>query len=205
MDNISESNDNSNVTSGMPDPVAYGKDPDSLKLKGLYKNIEDNKLIKSIKAIEQQLLDAENKPSVSEDIEEVAEELGDAKPSLHKTGSGNGIGKKNLLMKLLKDFEELLTVPYGAIGYLVMSDSESIRHLYGVDASTDFYAMVDDTRIRISSERLGKMIIAGGGKMFLGEGGEILDDPAETSSNEKLADDAINGIIRSIRDMLSDA
>jgi hypothetical protein len=184
------------------EPSAYGISPDSNKLKALYKNIEDDKLIKAIKTLEQKILDIENVPSVDQDIERIAEQLGDGDKKERRSGD---TGRGGILKMLLQDFVELLKVPYGSIGYLIMSDGESIKHLYGVDTNSDFYAMVDGTRLRISSWRLERMNVAGGGKRFLGEEGAMLDNPAETPGNERLADDAINEIIDSIRDMLSSA
>ncbi len=127
----------------------------------------------------------------------------DAKSTAHD--AGRGFGREDILRELLQYFAELLKVSYGPIGYLTMSDGESTRHLYNVDTDIDYYAMVDGARIRISSKRLEGMVFAAGGKRLpLIEEGEMIDDPAETPSNKKFADEAIKEIMDSIGDMLRD-
>ena len=116
--------------------------------------------------------------------------------------------EKGILNELLNDFKELLKTPYGPLGYLVMSEPEQIIKLYGVDTDKGFFAMVEGSRIRITSPKderffnLEKMIIAGGGKRWFGEAGAVLNDPAETQSNKKLSDTAICEIIESIKKKL---
>ena len=190
----------------LPKPAGYAIDPSTGGRDSLYRNIEDNAFIKKIKALEERLLELEDVPSVEEDIEQEAEELGDVKSEASSTGQApGGSEEREILEELLEDFGQLLKVPYGPIGYLVKSDSESIRHLYGIDTDADYYSMVDGTRIRISSSRLEHMVKAGGGKRLPwgGEEGAMLDDPAETPANESLAEDAVNSIIASIQDKLS--
>ena len=185
----------------IPSPAAQVVNPSSQKIENLYRNIEDEPLIKRIKALEERLMTLTGKYSVDEDIEKVAEQLGDRR--IEADTEGAGMGRATILKLLLGDFNELLKIPYGALGYLVSSDSESIVKLYGVDTDMEFYAMVEGSKIRISSRRLERAVF--GNKRFIGEAGLTLHNPAETTNNERLADEAISEIIASIKRKLSSA
>ena len=161
-------------------PVAQVVNPSSKKIENIYRNIEDEPLINKIKNLEVELLKLH--PNTDDDYSD---------------------GAKAILKQLFPDFEKLMKVKYGPLGYLVKSDSETIIHLYGVDTDEDYYEMVDGSRIRISSEQLEKMVVAGGGKRFIGEEGLIANDPAETPRNAKLTADAVRMIMDSIKQILS--
>ncbi|MCW6160124.1 MAG: hypothetical protein LVQ95_03500 [Candidatus Micrarchaeales archaeon] len=161
-------------------PVKKVVNPSSKKIERIYRNIEDEPLINKIKALESKLLAAHPDSS-----------------NLDYTDAG-----KQMLSSLLSCFQRLIRVEYGPLGYLVKSDSESIIRLYGVDTDEDFYAMVEGSRIRISSPKLEQMVVAGGGRRFIGEYGLIANDPAETPANARLSDEAIEEIIESIKKRL---
>ena len=163
-------------------PVKKVVNPSSQKIEKIYRNIEDEPLIDKIKALESKLL------AVHPDSNDL--DYTDA--------------DKQMLSALLNYFQKLVRVKYGPLGYLVKSDSESIIRLYGVDTDEDFYAMVEGSRIRISSPKLEQMIAAGGGRRFIGEEGLIANDPAETPMNARLSDEAIEEIIGSIKRRLGE-
>jgi len=189
----------------MPKPAAEVVNPATQQIEKLYRNIEDEPLIKRIKALEQRLMSITGKYSIEEDVEEIAEELGDKKagPKLEGPDSKNADGDRmKILKELLDDFNQLLMIPYGALGYLVSSDSESIIKLYGVDTDREFYAIVGGSKIRVSQRRL-EEAVAASGRRFIGERGLLINNPAETTSSEKLSDEAINEIIAAIQKKLS--
>lgn len=161
-------------------PVKEVVNPSSGKVEKIYRNIEDEPLINKIKALENKLLAVHPDPN-----------------ELYYTDAD-----KKILKTLLDYFQKLMKVEYGPLGYLVKSDSESIIRLYNVDTDEDFYAMVEGSRIRISSQRLERMVAGGGGKRFLGEEALIANNPAETPMNARLSDEAIEEIIESIRKRL---
>lgn len=188
-------------------PIANIKNPSSGKLESIYKNIENEPLIKKIKSAEEELEVIMNIQSVELDIEEA--ENPNLKNISKLTKLQKDEMKKALLNELKDDFEKLLKIPYGPLGYLVMSESEQILKLYGVNTDDNFFDMVEGSKIRITSPKdkegfnVEKMIVASGGKRWLGEAGSILNDPAETKQNEQLSSDAIKKIIVSIESMLS--
>ena len=188
-------------------PVANIENPSSGKLESIYKNIENEPLIKEIKSNEEKLEVITNIQSVELDIKEEEDPTLEKLSKLSKEQKEDM--KKTLLNKLKNDFEKLLKIPYGSLGYLVMSESEQILKLYGVNTENNFFDMVEGSKIRITSPKdkkgfnIEKMIVASGGKRWLGETGTVLSDPAETKQNEQLSDDAIKKIIVSIDKMLS--
>ena len=182
--------------------------PSSGKIQNIYKNIENEPLINTIKTKEAKLEILEGEQSVELDIEEAEN------PDIENSTSGlnkeqKRASERDILNELLLDFKSLLKTPYGPLGYLVMSESEQIRKLYGVDTDQDFLCMVEGSKIRITSPKdkklfnVEKMVVAGGGKRWMGEAGSTIIDPAETQSNEKFADEAIQEIISSIENKLS--
>ena len=163
------------------------------------RNIEDEPLIKRIKALELKLLDAMgSRESVAEDIEEAQ-------------GNGRSKGQRReedraaeaaALRDLLEAFEELLKTKYGSLGYLVSSTSADIESLYGIDTDLEYYCLVDGSRIRVPNQRLDGMISAGGGRRWMGERSMIIDNPAETQANMRVTDHAVSQIIAAIRKKL---
>ncbi|MCL4374076.1 MAG: hypothetical protein M1360_04205 [Candidatus Marsarchaeota archaeon] len=189
-------------------PVAQVENPSSGKLENIYKNIENDPLINKIKTLEEKLEVLNGEQSVELDFEEA--ENPDIKDSIQKLNNEQKkTAKIEILNELLNDFNELLKIPYGSIGYLVRSDPEQIIKLYGVDTDRDFSAMIEGNKIRITSPQnkrffnVEKMVSAGGGKRWMGEGGVTISDPAETPSNEKSSDEALYEIIASIEKKLS--
>lgn len=190
---------------GTPEPDARIINPSSGKIESIYRNIVDEPLLGEIKGLEERLKELDNDYTVEKDVERVAEGLGDAQAGPDGVDTKySGYGREEALRGLLDCFNRLLKTPYGAIGYLVGTDSESIVKLYGVDTDMDFYAMVHGSRIRISSRRL-ERAVAVSGRRWIGERGLILHNPAETPLNERLAEDAINEIIAAIQSKLRSA
>ncbi len=145
----------------------------------IYRNVEDEPLIRKIKLLEKQL------PDDFADREET-------------TGQ-----EKKVLEDLLNDFKQLLQVKYGALGYLVSTTSEEIIHLYGVDTDRDFVFLEGGSSIRVPNEKLDPVIEAGGGRRWMGERGFVLYDPEETPANRKMTDEAVKEIIAAIKDRLN--
>lgn len=184
-------------------PAGAYTNPASNTIESVYRNIEDEPLIKKIKKLEERLGGLLGIPSVEQDIEEAAEELGD-KPKMAKPDKQEADAEEREIMgELLEGFNRLLKAPYGALGYLVMSDPEEVKKLYGVDTMMDFYSMVGGSVIRISSTRMEGAVMASGHR-FIGEEGMYLRNPSETPNNARLSDDAIKDIIAAINDRLDE-
>ena len=180
-------------------PAAQVTNPSSGKLENIYRNIDNEPLIKQIKELEVRYDELENVQSMERDEVEMEEQQGSTNADI----SINKENERQLLSSLLDKFTKLLKSPYGPIGYLVSTDSESIIKLYGVDTDEDYTDMVEGNRIRVSSQVLEKAIAAGGGRRFIGERGLILDNPAQTPANAKLSANAIGEIIQSIKRKLA--
>ncbi|MGI0100400.1 MAG: hypothetical protein ACREBH_01600 [Candidatus Micrarchaeaceae archaeon] len=188
--------------------MAQITNPSSGKLEDIYRNIENEPLISKIKALEEKLEVLNGEESVELDFEEA--ENPNAEDNVQKLSpEQKDVAKKEVLNELLGNFKDLLKTPYGPLGYLVKSESEQILKLYGVDTDQEFSSMIEGTKILITSPKdkrffnVEKMVAAGGGKRWLGEAGVALNDPAETQQNERLSDEAIQDIISSIEEKLS--
>lgn len=164
------------------------------------RNIENEPLIKDIKALELVLLDAmKSNDSVMEDIREIEEGLDGKSEDGHKEDKDL---QKKILVELLDDFRELLKTKYGALGYLVSSTSADIERLYGIDTDREYYCMVDGSRIRVPNRVLDGAVESGGGRRWLGERSLIIDNPSKTAANAKITDHAVNEIIGAIQKKL---
>ncbi len=183
-------------------PAATVVNSASGKIERIYKNIENEPLINHIKALEEKLEILTGVQSVELDIEEIENpEMKD----LQTLSPEQAVAKKEeILNKLLADFGELLKTQYGSLGYLVMSESEQILKLYGVDTDDDYFFDFEGSTMRISSSKLEKMVAAGGGKRWIGEDALHAKNPAETQDNRKIADEAINRIMQAIKNMLAE-
>lgn len=187
-----------NSRADLPPPTTQVVNPPSFKIDNIYRNIENEPLIKKVKSEEIRLEELLGIDSVDIDLEEA--EKGQQDPSEPKKGTPEWNASVEKSFKtLLDDFNKLLKTAYGPLGYLVMSDSESIVKLYGVDSDDDYYLYLRSSIIRVSSKRLEKMVVGGGGRRFIGERGLTIHDPAEITGNMKVADHVINEIISSIR------
>jgi hypothetical protein len=140
----------------------------------IYKNIEDEPLIRKIKNLEKQLPDNfANKKNLTD-------------------------SEKKILGELLKNFKQLLKVKYGPLGYLVSTPAEDIIHFYGVDTEEEFIFLEGGSSIRIPNRRLDRAVMAGGSKRWMGERGLLISDPQENPQNLRVTDAAINEIIQAI-------
>jgi hypothetical protein len=146
----------------------------------VYKNIEDEVLVKKIQALESKLTSSHT------DKDEAYTTV-----------------EKRILKSLLKDFNTLIKTPYGSLSYLVETTSEDIIKLYGVDTDRDFYSMRQGGNIRVANPTLDKMVGAGGNRRFVGEAGLVISDPAESSANAKITNAAIQKIIDAIKEKLA--
>ncbi len=184
---------------GLPKPTDQVVNPSSLKIDEVYKNIESEPLINKIKRLEVQL-------SGILGIESMEVDMSQQKISADKfsTEDDKNAAIKKLYRDILDCFNDLLKTPYGSLGYLVKSDSESIVKLYGVDSDDDYYLKLRGSVIRVSSKRLERMVVAGGGRRFIGERGLTIHDPAETTGNMKVADHVIHEIIYAIHEKLEE-
>lgn len=186
----------------LPPPVAMVKNPASGKIERIYKNIENEPLIEKIKRLEEKLESLMGDYSVEADLENIRED----KPILKSQMNKEEVRKGDivLLKDLLESFGRLLKTEYGVIGYLVRSNSEDILKLYGVDSDEDYYyhLKTQGSTIRISSKLVEGAVAAGGGRRWLGESGLLLNNPAETPNNIKVADRVIDEIIASIKTKL---
>ncbi len=184
-------------------PGVEAVNPSSRNIDMIFRNIENEPLIKRIKALEEKLEALLGKRSVEVDLEGMASGY-EKKPDINNKERGT---KKSLedevsvFKELLDDFNELLETPYGSLGYLVKSNSEDILKIYGVDTDEDYYVQLEGSTIRISSERLEKAVRVGA-RRFIGEEGSLLKNPAETKENMKVADHAIHEIIYAIHEKL---
>jgi hypothetical protein len=144
----------------------------------IYKNIEDEPLVRKIKDLEKQLPDNFAKKNSLADNE------------------------KQILGELLADFKQLLNVKYGPLGYLVSTSAEDIIHLYGVDTEEDFIFLEGGSSLRVPNPILDRM--AGtDNRRWVPARGLLVADPAENPQNMKVTDDAINEIINAIESKLS--
>ncbi len=164
------------------------------------RNIENEPLVRKIKALEQKLIEAMgDKESVMEDLKEEQDKLDGKKEGKHVEDVGL---ERKILEELMDDFTELLKTKYGALGYLVQSTSADIEKLYGIDTDREYYCMIDGSRIRIPNAKLDPMVAAGSGRRWIGERGLIIDNPAETPANAKITDNVVNEIIDAIQKKL---
>lgn len=189
-----------------PKPSVEIVDPLSSQTDRIYRNIETAPLIDKIKKLEIELEEFLGEESV--EIDEL-DPKGKEKKDLPKPTTE--AGEKEVMEKLLNDlldcFNKLLKIPYGALGYMVGSDSESVVKLYGVDSDDDYYMKLDRSTVNVGSKRLEGMVAAGGGKNVFGiESNDIaIQDPMETPNNMKVANQLVNEIIQGIRDKLDEA
>lgn len=192
---------NPTASGAMPAPTAQVRNPADERIYNLYKNIENLPLLIKIKKLEERLQILLGISSVELDIEEMEDPQASnkQKPSPEQAKSEH----VDVLRELLDDFKELLNTPYGSLGYLVQSDSEAILKMYGVDTDEDYYLKLKQSIILVSNRKLEEMIVAGGGKRWMGEG-NLLYDPAEISRNLKVTDHAVNEIISSITAKLAE-
>ncbi|HVA82821.1 MAG TPA: hypothetical protein VNF06_01520 [Candidatus Aquilonibacter sp.] len=114
--------------------------------------------------------------------------------------------EKIKLKELLGLFEKLVKTPYGALNYIIQTEAENIKTLYDVNTGIDFTTDIDEVKVHVPNPKLDSMVEAGGGRrwMILGEAGEEVDSPKEDAKNAKVTDEAIEEIIDSIKDILSD-
>ncbi|MCL5430234.1 MAG: hypothetical protein M1504_02010 [Candidatus Marsarchaeota archaeon] len=188
-------------------PNAKVVNPANLKVEDIYKNIQDETTIGRIKELEEQLERLRGIHTVEDDIKEMESEDEDAnskEPKLDKAGSTNIKGDETeILSNLLTAFNKLLKSRYGPLGYLVMSDSETIKRLYDIDTDEDFYLGLEQSVIRVSSRRLERMVAGGGGKRWIGERSILIHDPDEVQQNARTTERVVMEIIESIQEQLS--
>ncbi|MGI0141634.1 MAG: hypothetical protein ACREBF_03225 [Candidatus Micrarchaeales archaeon] len=171
----------------------------------LYRNIENEPLIKKIKVLENNLMEVR-----ASEKESLAQHLGDIEDKVLRHQNQNAAEhhkkkeqEREIMKELLSDFTELLKTPYGPLGYLVSSTSEGIIHLYGIDTDNDYYFKLKGNVFRVPNKKLDEMVAAGGGFRFVGERGVLVHNPSETPSNAKVTDHAIQEIIEAIQQKLS--
>ncbi len=188
-----------------PKPSALIVDPVSSQTDKLYKNIEDAPLIDKIRALEVRLDELVGIESI--EVDELDPD-GKQKSKTAKTSTEaeKEAATKKLLNELLACFAQLVKSPYGALSYLVKTDSESMIKLYGVDSYDDYYLKLQGSEIKVGSKKLENMVAAVGGERLLGvESNDIaIQDPGETQGNAVIADHIINEIIRSIEGKLEE-
>ena len=169
----------------------------------IHKNIQNEPLIKEIKALEVKLLAARGKEreTVMEDIEEIRDKLLNRPEEKHTLDKSQ---EKGILEQLLQLFKELLKTRYGPLGYIVSTTTSDIEKLYGVDTDQDFY-FLDGSSIRIPNRKLDPAVDAGGGRRLgmFGERGLILYDPSETPLNARITDHAVQEIMDAIQKRLA--
>ncbi|MCL4389223.1 MAG: hypothetical protein M1528_00440 [Candidatus Marsarchaeota archaeon] len=144
----------------------------------IYKNIEDEPLIWKIKELEARLPDGFSRQKETTE------------------------SQKEVLKLLLDDFEKLLKVKYGSLGYLVSTPSEYIVHKYGVDTDEDFCYLEGGSSIQVRNGALNRMVTGGGGRAWMGERGLLISDPEENQVNIRMTDDAIKEIMAAIKKRL---
>jgi hypothetical protein len=189
-----------------PKPSAQVVNDASQKLDSVYKNIQNEPLIEKIKAREEKLEALLGIETVEDDLKD-AEREEKGEPDLERVRADPETTKPQqiaLFNELLGYFNALLKTTYGPLGYLVKSNSEEILKLYGVDSDDDFYLKLDRSVIRVSSRRLEQMVIAGGGKRFVGERGLLINDPAETPNNVRVTDEVVSEIISAIKEKVAE-
>ena len=155
--------------------VEYPPDEEHAKI---YRNIENEPLVWKIKDLEAKLPD------------DFAHQKGTAEP------------EREVLKRLLDAFRQLLEAKYGSLGYLVSTSSENIMHKYGVDTDEDFCYLRGGSSILVKSRVLRRMIVGGGGRVWMGERGLLISDPEENPVNMRMTDDAIKRIITAIEKRL---
>lgn len=168
----------------------------------IYGNIENEPLVRKIKDEELKLLKALGYESVMEDIEEAVDEangMAFQKPKEEKEV------QKAMFESLLRDFRSLLGTKYGALGYLVSSDSESIKKLYGIDTDVEFCCRLGQSRIKVPNPAIDSVVAAGGGRQWGNLDGRkiIIQDPKETDSDAKTTEQLVNDIIAAIKKRLA--
>lgn len=179
--------------------------------KQVYRNIENEPLIDKIKALEDKLEALTGNLSEDEAAAEMEKEIETGKPVPieRRRQNANDIGEvREILNELLKDFEELLKTPYGALGYLVKSNSEDILKLYGVDTDREFWTLRGGSAIRLPNAKVrfavDKLTLAGG-RRWGPLRGLLVSNPQELPENAKTTDEAIKEIIESIKNKLKGA
>lgn len=168
-----------NLEEDLDQAWVYAPSPEAIKR--LQKNLEEEPLVRRIKVIEERLLKRRGDYWKDYTDKEKAE-----------------------LRKLLELFEELATTKYGALNYIIKTGCGEIEALYDVNTSIDFTVDLDEVKIRIPNPKLDAMVAAGGGGRLIGEEARKMYAPVEDARNAKVTDEAIEEIIESIKDILSE-
>lgn len=176
--------------------------------KKIYRNIENEPLINKIKALEEKLVSLTGDLTAREALKETEEEIETGKPvPMQKPQTARlSEEERKIYEELLDDFNELLKVPYGPLGYLVKSTSEDIIKFYGVDTDRDFWTLRGGSAIRLINKKApfatDKMAIAGG-RRWAPYRGLLISDPEEMPENIKQTDEAIQEIVAAIKKKLA--
>jgi len=188
-----------------PRPSAKIADPLTSLTDNIYKNVENGPLVSRIKTLEVRLDELLGVESIEVDqLDPEGKRKGVPKAT---TEEGKKEAMEGLLNELLDCFMQLLKSPYGALAYLVESDSESIIKLYDVDSYDDYYVKLQGSTINVGSRELEGMVAGAGGERLFGvETNDIaIKDPSETPGNMEVANRIVGEIVESIKEKLEEA